>query len=53
RERTVLMLRFWHGCTQSEIAERIGCSQMQVSRLLAATLGSLHARLEDPAADTP
>ncbi|MDQ0306133.1 RNA polymerase sigma-B factor [Kitasatospora herbaricolor] len=53
RERTVLMLRFWGGCTQSEIAERIDCSQMQVSRLLAATLGSLRARLEEPAADTP
>ncbi|OKI12594.1 RNA polymerase subunit sigma [Streptomyces sp. CB03911] len=53
RERTVLLLRFWGGCTQSEIAERIGCSQMQVSRLLAATLGSLRARLEEPAADAP
>ncbi|OKI25665.1 RNA polymerase subunit sigma [Streptomyces sp. CB03911] len=53
RERTVLLLRFWGGCTQSEIAERIGCSQMQVSRLLAATLGSLRARLEDPAAEAP
>nr|WP_190210206.1 SigB/SigF/SigG family RNA polymerase sigma factor [Kitasatospora indigofera] len=53
RERTVLMLRFWGACTQSEIAERIGCSQMQVSRLLAATLGSLRARLEEPPADAP
>ncbi|MFE4603239.1 SigB/SigF/SigG family RNA polymerase sigma factor [Kitasatospora indigofera] len=53
RERTVLRLRFWGGCTQCEIAEQIGCSQMQVSRLLAATLGSLRARLEDPAADAP
>ncbi|MFD0260973.1 SigB/SigF/SigG family RNA polymerase sigma factor [Kitasatospora indigofera] len=53
RERTVLRLRFWGDCTQCEIAEQIGCSQMQVSRLLAATLGSLRARLEDPAADAP
>lgn len=51
RERTVLMLRFWGDCTQSEIAERIGCSQMQVSRLLAATLGGLRERLADAAAD--
>ncbi|MFI6848927.1 SigB/SigF/SigG family RNA polymerase sigma factor [Kitasatospora sp. NBC_00085] len=51
RERTILMLRFWGDCTQSEIAEQIGCSQMHVSRLLAATLGSLRERLADPAAD--
>ncbi|WP_327675398.1 SigB/SigF/SigG family RNA polymerase sigma factor [Kitasatospora sp. NBC_00458] len=52
RERTVLMLRFWGDCTQSEIAEELGCSQMQVSRLLAATLGSLRERLADPAAES-
>ncbi|WP_245204767.1 SigB/SigF/SigG family RNA polymerase sigma factor [Kitasatospora sp. RG8] len=51
RERTILMLRFWGDCTQSEIAEQIGCSQMQVSRLLTATLGGIRARLTSPAAD--
>ncbi|MEV4557971.1 SigB/SigF/SigG family RNA polymerase sigma factor [Kitasatospora sp. NPDC049285] len=51
RERTILMLRFWGDCTQSEIAEQIGCSQMHVSRLLAATLDGLRARLDTPAAD--
>ncbi|MFG3054038.1 SigB/SigF/SigG family RNA polymerase sigma factor [Kitasatospora sp. NPDC048239] len=51
RERTILMLRYWGDCTQSEIAEQIGCSQMHVSRLLAATLGGLRERLADPNAD--
>jgi RNA polymerase sigma-B factor len=34
-ERTALVLRFSLDLTQSEVAERMGCSQMQVSRLLA------------------
>ncbi|MEV4561959.1 SigB/SigF/SigG family RNA polymerase sigma factor [Kitasatospora sp. NPDC049285] len=52
RERTVLMLRFWGDCTQSEIAEQIGCSQMHVSRLLTATLDGIRARLTAPGPDT-
>ncbi|MFD4661533.1 sigma-70 family RNA polymerase sigma factor [Kitasatospora sp. NPDC058444] len=47
REQTVLKLRFWDGWTQSRIAERIGVSQMHVSRLLAATLARLRDELED------
>ncbi|MDH6125418.1 SigB/SigF/SigG family RNA polymerase sigma factor [Kitasatospora sp. GP82] len=47
RERTVLLLRFWDNRTQSEIAERIGVSQMHVSRILATTLAGLRGRLED------
>ncbi|MEU3567832.1 SigB/SigF/SigG family RNA polymerase sigma factor [Kitasatospora sp. NPDC036755] len=47
REQTVLKLRFWDGCTQSRIAERIGVSQMHVSRLLGATLAWLREELED------
>ncbi len=38
RERRILFLRFFRGMSQSEIAERIGVSQMHVSRLLAKTL---------------
>jgi len=34
REREILFLRFGEDLTQSEIAERVGVSQMQVSRLL-------------------
>jgi len=42
REREVLFLRFAHDMTQSEIAERIGCSQMQISRILRRTIGQLN-----------
>lgn len=41
RERTILRLRFDEGMTQSEIADRIGVSQMHVSRLLASSLVKL------------
>lgn len=34
REREILFLRFARDLTQTEIAARIGCSQMQVSRLM-------------------
>jgi RNA polymerase sigma-B factor len=41
REREVLYLRFVEDLPQSQIARRIGCSQMHVSRLLRATLDRL------------
>jgi RNA polymerase sigma-B factor len=41
RERTILVLRFVEGLTQTEIAERVGLSQMYVSRLLRAALEQL------------
>jgi RNA polymerase sigma-B factor len=49
REREVLRLRFVEDLPQSEIAARIGCSQMHVSRLLRATL----ERLREQAAEGP
>ncbi|MFE6866621.1 SigB/SigF/SigG family RNA polymerase sigma factor [Kitasatospora sp. NPDC057692] len=52
REQVVLKLRFWEDRTQSEIAERIGVSQMHVSRLLSTTLAHLREQLEERAADT-
>ena len=42
-ERDVLRLRFAHDLSQREIAERIGCSQMQVSRLLRRAHANLRA----------
>ncbi|WP_420492738.1 SigB/SigF/SigG family RNA polymerase sigma factor [Kitasatospora camelliae] len=47
RDRQILLLRFWGHHTQTEIAERIGVSQMQVSRLLASVLARLRQGLED------
>ncbi len=46
RERTILNLRFVEGMTQSEIADRIGTSQMHVSRLLAASVAKLREAFE-------
>ena len=40
-EREVLYLRFGEDLTQSEIADRVGVSQMQVSRLLRRSLSRL------------
>jgi RNA polymerase sigma-B factor len=43
RDRLVLQLRFVEDLTQTEIAERVGISQMQVSRLLRRSLEQLRA----------
>jgi RNA polymerase sigma-B factor len=43
RERLVLRLRFSEDLTQAEIGERIGVSQMQVSRLIRQALARLRA----------
>lgn len=46
REREIVYLRFFEDLTQSEIAERIGVSQMHVSRLLQKALTRLRTVLE-------
>ena len=46
RERTIVELRFFDGLTQSEIAARVGISQMHVSRLLRRALLTMRGRLE-------
>ncbi len=45
RERTVLMMRFFESMTQTQIAERVGISQMHVSRLLAKSLDRIRAQI--------
>jgi len=45
RERLILGLRFVHNMSQSQIAARIGVSQVHVSRLLARTLENLRQAL--------
>lgn len=47
RDRLVLHLRFVEDLTQTEIATRVGCSQMHVSRILRATV----RRLREASAD--
>lgn len=45
RERSILHMRFADDLTQSEIADRLGLSQMHVSRLLRRSLEELRASL--------
>ncbi|MFJ8043344.1 SigB/SigF/SigG family RNA polymerase sigma factor [Kitasatospora sp. NPDC096147] len=46
RDRLILSMRFTQEMTQSQIGERLGLSQMHVSRLLSRTLKQLRAGLE-------
>src|SRR4051812_3041965 len=46
RERAILHLRFFEGLTQSEIADRVGISQMHVSRLIRNALDKMRRELE-------
>ena len=47
RERVIIHLRFAEGLTQSQIAARIGVSQMHVSRLLRRALETLRESAEE------
>ena len=46
RDQEVLRLRFEHDLTQTEIAQRIGVSQMQVSRLIRQSLARMRMDIE-------
>ena len=46
RERQILYLRFYRGLTQREIADQVGMSQMNVSRILNSSLEKLRVLLE-------
>jgi RNA polymerase sigma-B factor len=48
KQRTVLTLRFFESLSQTEIAERVGCSQMHVSRLLSKALETLRTQVRRP-----
>jgi RNA polymerase sigma-B factor len=50
RDRTIVRLRFYEGLTQKEIGERIGVTQMQVSRLISRILRELREDIAGPAA---
>lgn len=47
REATVVILRFFGELTQTQIAQRLGMSQMNVSRLLSRSLAELRYALRD------
>ena len=42
RERAIIHMRFFDDLTQREIADRVGLSQMHVSRLLRTALTDLN-----------
>jgi RNA polymerase sigma-B factor len=50
REQQIVQLRFFEDLTQSEIATRMGISQMHVSRLLRRALDDLHGAITSAAA---
>jgi RNA polymerase sigma-B factor len=47
RERRIITMRFYGNLTQTAIAERIGVSQMHISRILAGALAKLRTQLAD------
>jgi RNA polymerase sigma-B factor len=49
RERRIVHLRFYEGLSQTEIAQEVGLSQVQVSRLLRASLERMRCALEGAA----
>jgi len=48
REQRIIHMRFYENMTQAQIAQRIGVSQMHVSRLLAKSLAQLRTGLDEP-----
>jgi RNA polymerase sigma-B factor len=51
RERRILHMRFMEDMTQSEIAQEIGVSQMQISRLLRRALKQLREEADEEVPD--
>jgi RNA polymerase sporulation-specific sigma factor len=46
REKLILSMRFFEGKTQMEVAEEIGISQAQVSRLEKAAISQMHKHVQ-------
>lgn len=53
RSRQVVVLRYFQGLSQAEVAAEVGISQPHVSRLLRAALGELRERLAEPRPGPP
>ena len=53
REREIVLLRYFKELTQREIAQRVGISQMHVSRLLRRSLERLGAAVGDQSSAAP
>jgi RNA polymerase sigma-B factor len=53
RQQLIVRMRFFEGLTQSEIANRLGISQMHVSRLLARSVTQLRSASESPGSEAP
>lgn len=53
REREIVEMRFFEERSQSDIAERVGISQMHVSRLLRRSFELMRGWLDDPEPDVP
>lgn len=53
RQRRILQMRFFEGLTQTEIAMRIGTSQVHVGRLIAASLAQLNRHATDGPDEPP
>jgi RNA polymerase sigma-B factor len=51
REKEIVHLRFHEGLSQDQIAERVGISQMHVSRLLRRSFEQMRAAIGDPPSD--
>jgi RNA polymerase sigma-B factor len=52
RERLILHLRFFEGMTQTQIAARVGISQMHVSRLIRKSIDMLRQSMREQGAET-
>jgi RNA polymerase sigma-B factor len=53
RDQRIVRMRFEDGLTQAEIGKVVGVSQMQVSRILRASLAKMHAAARDVRFSTP